>query len=347
MMLSNKVSRKQRRIKVVSWTRLITISFLFLVLFSVLLVRISLMPVNNAHGEQILIVVSQNDSTSQIAHLLEEKGAIRSALAFRLYARINGLDGSLKTGAYNLDTNMSVSQIVQELIAGSSEKIKITFPEGYTVNQIVNLLDQKGIADKESLLKAINEKWDYSFLNEELVSRWGVEGYLYPDTYYLGYDTKAEEVVDMMLVKFNEVIEENDYAQRVEAGGLTLHEAVTIASMVEREARVEDERPRIAGVIFNRLRLGMPLQIDATVQYALGTPKEKLYNKDLEIDSPYNTYKINGLPPGPIANPGWPSLLAVNEPEKNNYLYYVAKPDGTHAFAITWAEHIRNVQMYQ
>jgi UPF0755 protein len=117
--------------------------------------------------------------------------------------------------------------------------------------------------------------------------------------------------------------------------------------MVEREARVESERPRIAGVIFNRLKLGMPLQIDATVQYALGKPKEKLFYRDLEVDSPYNTYKVNGLPPGPIANPGWPSLKAVIEPERNDFLYYVARPDGTHAFARTLSEHNRNVQKYQ
>lgn len=122
-----------------------------------------------------------------------------------------------------------------------------------------------------------------------------------------------------MLKNFGQVIAEHDYTRQAETRGLTLHEAVTIASMIEREARVASERPRIAGVIFNRLKLGMPLQIDATVQYALGETKEQLLLKDLEVDSPYNTYKINGLPPGPIANPGWPSLQAVIQPENHNF----------------------------
>jgi len=174
-----------------------------------------------------------------------------------------------------------------------------------------------------------------------------LEGYLFPDTYYPGSDSGPDKIVQMMLQNFEQVMERNDYISKARSKGLNLNEAVTVASMVEREARVESERPIIAGVIYNRLKAGMPLQIDATVQYALGKQKEKLLYKDLEINSPYNTYKISGLPPGPIANPGWPSLKAAIEPEKNNYLYYCAKPDGSHAFSRTLAEHNRNVQRYQ
>jgi UPF0755 protein len=149
-----------------------------------------------------------------------------------------------------------------------------------------------------------------------------------------------------MLRRFDQKMKEMDYYRKVEAAGLTLHEAVIIASMVEREARVDRERPVIAGVIFNRLQRDMPLQIDATVQYALGSQRAKLYYRDLEINSPYNTYLIKGLPPGPIACPGESSLLAAVEPVKTSYLYYVARPDGTHAFARTLDEHNANKRKY-
>lgn len=330
--------------------RLSLLAALFLIFTTLglwLVVRVSLMPVNAANNVEVPVTVPQNASTARIAGLLAEKGVIRSALAFRLYARVNGLDGDLKPGSYQLSSAMSVSEILQKLVKGPPDRVKITVPEGYTVEQIAGLLEEKGVTTREKFLQAVSRRWEYSFLDNAVFDRWGLDGYLYPDTYYLGTNTGAEKIVAMMLQKFEQVITEHDYARWAAARGLTLHEAVTIASMVEREARVDSERVRIAGVIFNRLRLGMPLQIDATVRYALSKPKEKLLYKDLEVDSPYNTYKTSGLPPGPIANPGWPSMQAVIEPEENDYLYYVAKPDGTHAFARTLAGHNRNIEKYR
>jgi UPF0755 protein len=321
--------------------------FLLAAVFCLMVLRALLMPVNVAHVNEVSLVVPRNASTAQIASLLKEKGIIKNAPVFRLYARMRGVDGKLKPGRYTFNTAMSISGIIDELVKGPPDRVKLTVPEGYTVQQIADLLEKKGIAKREDFTRALKKQWDFSFLEHVPVKEAGLEGYLYPDTYYLGSNSSAEDIVEMMLRKFDSVIRDHNYAERAASMGLTLHEAVTIASMVEREARVESERPRIAGVIFNRLKLGMPLQIDATVQYALGKPKEKLFYRDLEVDSPYNTYKVNGLPPGPIANPGWPSLKAVIEPERNDFLYYVARPDGTHAFARTLSEHNRNVQKYQ
>ncbi|WP_347487684.1 endolytic transglycosylase MltG [Desulfoscipio sp. XC116] len=338
---------RRRRYVFVCRPGTVLVAVIFLLLVGGLVMRASLMPVNVKNAADITVAVPQNASTSQIAALLAEKGVIRSAGAFRLYARVQGLDGAMKPGTYQLSTAMPVSGIIEVLLKGPPDRIKITIPEGYTVAQIAGLLQKQGIAGRDVFMQALDRSWQLAFLQEVPVSQWGLEGYLYPDTYFLGSQTGAGEIAEMMLKRFSQVIEEHDYIRQVEARGLTLHEAVTIASMVEREARVDSERPRIAGVIFNRLELGMPLQIDATVQYALGETKEKLLTKDLQVDSPYNTYRVNGLPPGPIANPGWPSMLAVIQPENHNYLYYVAKPDGSHAFSSSLAAHNANIRKYQ
>lgn len=325
----------------------ILVAVVLLLLVVGLAMRAALMPVNEKNAAQIPVVVPQNASTAHIAAILEEQGVIRNARAFCLYARVQGSDGAMKPGAYNLSTAMPVAGIIEVLVKGPPDRIKVTVPEGYTVAQIADLLEEQGIAEGKDFLQALAGQWKLDFLSEVPVSQWGLDGYLYPDTYYLGSQTSVDEIAELMLKRFGQVIAEHDYIRQAQARGLTLHEAVTIASMVEREARVASERSRIAGVIYNRMNLGMPLQIDATVQYALGETKEKLLYKDLQVDSPYNTYKINGLPPGPIANPGWPSLLAAVQPEEHNYLYYVARPDGSHAFASTLAVHNDNIRKYQ
>lgn len=313
----------------------------------VLFLRSLFMPVHMSNGEEIWLEVPPSASTAQIAVLLKESGVIKNASAFRLYTRMQGVDGKLKPGRYSLHTTMPVSAIIGALVEGPQNWVKVTIPEGYTLQQIGELLENKGVVPQKDFYKSLTKPRDFDFLKGVPLAQVGLEGYLYPDTYHLEENSPADEVVDMMLQQFSSVIQEHDYAKKVAKQGLTLHQAVTVASMVEREARVASERPRIAGVIFNRLRLGMPLQIDATVQYALDKPKEKLYYRDLAVDSPYNTYKIKGLPPGPIASPGWSSLLAVIQPEQTDFLYYVAKPDGSHAFASTYQQHNQNIKKYQ
>jgi len=338
-------TRRRRPKRKRPFTKLLAV--LLVLLLGYLAVRSTLLPVDAQKSAEIAVKIPKNASTAQIGTILKEKGAIRSARSFSLYARLNGLDGAMKPGDYKLNTSMSLSSVIHVLNKGPIDRVKITIPEGYTVAQIADLLEQQGLARQEGFLQALRGPWQLMFLQGVPVSQWGLEGYLFPDTYYLSTQSQPDKIAEMMLKNFGQVIADHDYIAQAEARGLTLHEAVTIASMVEREARVASERSRIAGVIFNRLKLGMPLQIDATVQYALGETKEQLLYKDLDVDSPYNTYKISGLPPGPIANPGWPSLEAAVKPESHNYLYYVAKPDGTHAFAETLAAHNANVAKYQ
>jgi len=297
--------------------------------------------------EQVNLDVPSNSSTAYIADQLENEGLVHSALAFRLYARYHDIDGKFKPGTYLLNPAMTLEQITGQLIKGPDETIKITVPEGFTVSQVAELLDQMGITGKDDFLRLTDSEWNYPYLKEIAADKNKLEGYLYPDTYHVSPVTSPEKLVQMMLDRFNTVIGEQNYIKQVSDRGLTLHQAVIMASMVERETRVAGERARVAGVIYNRLEIGMPLQIDATIQYILGKTKEILLYKDLEVDSPYNTYKHLGLPPGPIACPGWPSLQAVIEPEDHKYLYYVAKPDGSHAFSRTLQEHNDNTRKYQ
>jgi len=337
--------RRKRRFNYGPWI----IAVLFFVLATGYLeARSVFSPVDQTRAEeQVNVVVPKNSSTAYIAGQLENEGLVHSALAFRLYARYHEIDGKLKPGTYQLNPAMTLEEITGQLIKGPDETIKITVPEGFTVAQVAGLLNQVGITGKEDFLRVTDSEWNYPYLKDISAEENRLEGYLFPDTYHVSPITGPEKLVQMMLDRFNTVIEEQNYIKRATDRNLTLHQAVIIASMVEREARVAGERARIAGVIFNRLEIGMPLQIDATIQYVLEAPREILLYKDLEVDSPYNTYKHPGLPPGPIACPGWPSLQAVIEPEEHDFLYYVAKPDGSHAFSRTLQEHNNNIRAYQ
>lgn len=310
-------------------------------------VQAQLKPADTAAARQVTLEIPQQAATSSIAALLEEKGLIRSSFVFRLYTRYQNVDGKLKPGAYMLNSAMSVPEIVQKMLKGPNETIVVTIPEGFTVEQIAELLESKGVAGREDFLRLTEKKWDYPFVQNIDLARNNLEGYLFPDTYHIGLDTGPDKLLQMMLEKFQNVIAKQDYVRQVRERRLTLHEAVIFASMVEREAKMADERARIAGVIYNRIESGMPLQIDATIQYVLDEPREILLYSDLEVDSPYNTYRHYGFPPAPIASPGWASLRAVIEPESHDYLYYVAKPDGSHAFSRTLAEHNANIRKYQ
>jgi UPF0755 protein len=304
-------------------------------------------PVGGGAGEQVKVEIPAAASSRQIATILHNSGLIRHPLVFQQYTRWAGMDSSLKAGTYQLTPALSVQQIAGRIAAGAPDLKVFTVPEGYTVSQVAELLDEAGFVDREAFLTAVAETdHPYAVSKPELEGYRRLEGYLFPDTYHVGSKITGQELVQLMLDRFSQEMDQLDYRNKAAALGLTVHEAVTVAAMVEREARVPDERPLIAGVIYNRLRLGMPLQIDATVQYALGEHRAVIYYRDLEVDSPYNTYRISGLPPGPIASPGSASLRAAVEPAASDYLYYVARPDGSHAFSRTLSEHNANKRKY-
>ncbi len=274
---------------------------------------------------------------------LERAGIVRSGLAFDLYARWRGEEGQLRPGRYTLSPSMTPAQIVHQLELGPGHSpydiIHVVVPEGFTVKQIAARLEKLGVTDGMAFLQAAMNprsflKWSYEFPRPD----GPLEGYLYPATYDFLPNTPAEKVLDGMLLNFSERFF-RPYHQQIVASGRTLHKVVTVASLIEREAKTQEDRPRIAGVLENRLKKRMKLEIDATVLYALGRHKQRVYFKDLRVDSPYNTYRHAGLPPGPIASPGTRSLQAALAPEKNDFLYYVARPNGSHYFTRTRLDH--------
>jgi len=290
------------------------------------------------HGQPKTIAIPQNASTSQIGALLEREGLVRHRLLFTTVVGVLNRSGSVKAGEYRLSPAMSLWEIIARLLRGEALLHAVTIPEGFTASQIASLLEERGLARKERFLALVAEPSRFSFPFLPSGAR-NLEGYLFPDTYLLPRGVSEETIIRRMLQRFDEVVTQ-EMRERAQALGFSLHQIVTIASMIEREAKRPEERPLIARVIYNRLERGMRLEIDATVLYALGRHKERLNLQDLDVESPYNTYRHPGLPPGPIANPGLASIQAALYPANVDYLYYVAKPDGSHVFSRTFQEHL-------
>ncbi len=291
-------------------------------------------------GRAVRVVIPRGTRAEAVAGILEEAGIIRNRHAFLLLAALRGEMSGMRSGAYVLRPNMPSWRVLELLQRGARDpdEVSVSIPEGFTVKQIAARLAEQGViaGEKEFLALCARPAGRVRTLFPLPAS--GLEGYLFPDTYAFRRGTSPERVAQVMLDRFEQVF----YTPRLaalRAHRHTLHELVTIASMIEREARVDSERARIAGVIQNRLRRGMKLQIDATVLYALGAHKSRVLYADLEVDSPYNTYRHAGLPPGPIASPGIACLEAAMRPEKHDYLYYVATPEGAHIFTRTEREH--------
>lgn len=305
-----------------------------------------LQPLNPGSATEITVNIAQGATGSQVSSLLETRGIIRSGLAFRLHATLEGKQGSVIAGNYKLSPAMNLDQILQNLISGKVALVSFTIPEGLNLNQITDVLVKKGLVDRDKFKQVLaGEQFNYDFLQGIPAGQNRLEGYLFPATYQIHQGSGEKEIVDMMLKRFAREITP-DFRSKAKALGLTTHQAVTLASIVEREAARDKERPEVAAVFLNRIRQNMRLESCATVQYALGVNKSRLYYKDLQVASPYNTYKIFGLPPGPIAVPGHPSLQAAVNPAKVDYLYFVVSQQGEHAFSKTLAEHVKNKQKY-
>ena len=300
-----------------------------------------------------LIEIPSGANAAAIGELLYSEGLIHNQQVFQLYVRRHGLGHLFIAGIYYLSPSLSLEQITAKLAAGEiySETIWFTIPEGFTVKEIALRLEEKGLVDSSAFLDFARRPpadlmENFPFLKEvtDPQVEFLLEGYLFPDTYEVLPEIAMEDIISLMLRRLEQIITDEDQ-QRIADLNSSLHEILTIAAMVEREGRVDHERPLIAGVIYNRLEIGMLLQIDATIQYALGETKEFLTFKDLEIESPYNTYLFGGLPPGPIAAPGAASIKAALYPEASDYFYYNYKYDssGEHYFSHTLQEHLNNV----
>lgn len=283
-----------------------------------------------------LVRITPGMSARQIGQKLQSQGLVRSALAFEWAVRLRGWSGQLQPGTYELRPSMSPWQIAQMLAEGRVATSWVTIPEGYTVRQIAQLMEERGVASAQEFLRLATEEGDTFRASFPLPKN--LEGYLFPNTYRLPRGTGARAAIQAMVSLLEREVYQK-YRDEIERSGFTFHQILTIASMIEREAKVPQDRALISAVIRNRLKRGMRLEIDATVLYALGTHKSRVLYRDLEVDSDYNTYRRKGLPPGPIANPGAACIEAALRPAEVDYLYYVARPDGSHIFTRTLQEH--------
>ncbi len=296
-------------------------------------------------GRPRIVFVPAGASSAEIGRRLEEAGVIRRASDFVVAVRLRGLTRSLQEGEYNLSPAMGLLQIVDRIARGEVVLYPVTIPEGFTARQILDELVRAGLGNRDALLALMStgaKTFDYEFLRA--LRGMSLEGYLFPDTYRIPRHLDERAVIALFLGRFSDIVLPR---WREGGGGRSLHEIITIASMVEREAKVSAERPLIAGVIRNRLARGWKLEVDATVLYALGRHKSVVSFADLQVNSPYNTYLHPGLPPGPIANPGLASIEAALHPAATEYLYYVARADGSHVFSRTLAEHQAAVRRYR
>jgi UPF0755 protein len=287
------------------------------------------------------VIIAKGASFGDVVRELQAAGVVANPLAFRLLARFRHVDGEVKAGEYRFPAHQSSDAILQRLVRGEQFALWVTIPEGYTAREIAQTLAGRGLADAAA--------YDEIFLHRGIAlggaRTQNLEGYLFPSTYLIPIDAGPATVAAILVDQFRKELPA-DATARAKALRRSLPEIVTVASLVEREGKADDERPLIASVIYNRLRIGMPLEVDASIEYVFPEHHDVITKRDLEIDSPYNTYRHTGLPPTPIANPGKPSLDAAFRPAVSDYLYYVAKGDGRHAFAKTLAEHDANVARY-
>jgi UPF0755 protein len=262
--------------------------------------------------EEKIFFVKKGEGLFEISKNLEKEGLIKNRIFFLVYIIFQRKEKSLISGAYSLSPSMNVKEIAKIITSGKIKTVKITIPEGYTI-------------------KDIEEKLNIKIENKAL------EGYLFPDTYYLPFGFLAEDLIKVMRENFENKIA--PYKKDIEARGKTIHQILTLASLLEKEVKTKEDKELVAGILWKRLKFGMPLQVDATITYLTGKKTTKIGKEDLEIDSPYNTYKYKGLPPGPICNPGLESILAAIYPKESDYWYYLSTPEGKTIFSKTLKEH--------
>jgi len=295
----------------------------------------------------VLFEIPKGSSFLAVAEQLQDRGLIRSKDVFYILAWYRKDLAKLKAGEYKLSPAMSPGEILDILVSGRTVRHLVTIPEGYNMFQIARLLDRGGLAKRDEFLKICTDK---DFLLKSRLSEDSAEGYLFPESYFISKSSTPEEIASTFILQFWKVWKGNGFDKRAEEINSTMHEVVTLASIVELEAAVQEEKPIIASVFWNRLKKGIPLQADPTVKYGVlierKIKKRRLTWKDLRKKTPYNTYTRYGLPKGPIANPGLESLRAVLYPKKTNYLYFVSKGNGRHYFSKTLKEHNRAVNKY-
>lgn len=326
-------------------TRLVFISiglFFLIVVFLSLGFGLFLVSPADKGGSDQVFIVKEGSSLKEVAADLEKTGLITNKTLFVLWTRVKGYGKDIRAGEYSLSPGMAPVQMIEILRKGLVILHPVTIPEGFTRDQIADALAAKGLAGKRRFLELTQDK---ALLRQYGISGPSFEGYLFPDTYHFSRGTPALAILDTMVKRFKQVVA--PLMEVSQGTGMKFEEVVILASIVEKETGRPEERPLIASVFLNRLRLGMRLESDPTVIYGMENFDGDLKKKDLADKTPYNTYVIHGLTPGPIANPGLESIKAVMNPARTDYLYFVSKNDGSHHFSKTLAEHNRAVEMYQ
>lgn len=335
--------------KNINW-KIIGITIVLLILLVVGYIYIQIGPYNKNSEKDILVEIPNGATLTKVSSILEENKLIKNKVLFKVVSKFKEDNNGVKAGKYLLSQKYSNSEILDILISGKTynDGIKVTIPEGSTYKEVIKYLTNKKIGKAEVYEELINnpkEFYDkYKFLDEKDITT--LEGFLYPDTYYFEKDMSEKDVISAMLKRFSEVYTP-ELKEKQKKMGLTLQQVINMASIIEKEAVKDVDRPKIAGVFYNRLEIGMPLQSDATIQYIFDERKHIVSYSDLKIDSPYNSYLNKGLPPTPIANPGIKSIEAALEPEDNDYLYFVATVDGGNNYSKTYDEHLKYVKEYK
>jgi UPF0755 protein len=290
-----------------------------------------------------VIIIEPGQKFKSLSQILHQKGVIHHPAKFRFFSRINGYDKHIKAGEYILSPTMTPKTILEILVMGRVRLHRLTIPEGHNLRQVAQVVSQAGFGTQEDFFNAAT--------NADLVRSKGIdaqtfEGYLFPDTYYFTKDATAEKIISSMVKRFWSVFKP-EWKNRAKTLGFTIHQVVTLASIIEKEAGVAIERPVISSVFHNRLKRRIRLESDPTVIYGIEDFNGNITRRDLAEDTPYNTYRIKGLPPGPIANAGTKAIEAALYPAETQFLYFVSKKNNTHRFSTNLKDHNRAVQKYQ
>jgi len=296
-----------------------------------------------SHGTPVYFTVRPGMTVSDIGTALHARGIIDSEFKFWWTAKLNGFENKVKSGTFAMETGMTARDALEILVYGNTAVIRFTIPEGFSVRDIADRLEQKGIVQADEFMTRAEHYRPYSYVEEHDEVRYAAEGFLFPDTYEINDSISVDTILKMMAENFDHRLTKEMRTRAAEMN-LSIYDLVTLASIVEKEAYHDEDRPIIAQIFLKRLQIGMPLQADPTIQYLLNQPKEDLLLRDTEIDSPYNTYQNGGLPPGPIANPGTASIMAVLYPADTNYLYFVADRNGNNYYATNYADHLALVE---
>ena len=297
----------------------------------------------NADNSKKVVVILPGQNLSTIANYLNNTGIIKNPVKFKLLARIKGCDKKIKAGEYLLSSSMPPIKILETIASGKVRLYKITIPEGYNLKQIASIISRAKLGTKEDFLKAAT---DSSFVYKQGINAETFEGYLFPETYYFPKNITPEKIITTMVERFRSIFNRK-WEKRAKDLNLSIHQVVTLASIIEKETGVSFERPVISSVFHNRLKKRMRLESDPTVIYGLKNFDGNITRKHLATQTPYNTYTIKGLPLGPIANPGSKAIEAALYPADTDFLYFVSKKDRTHKFSANIKNHNKAVRRYQ